>query len=156
MKATPPPRSPEGCSWPEQRVAQGRGADLGGAAGNPSGSGHGAPRVEARPVRRSQRPRGRGRRAADCGEKGVVIPCHGALGIGSVPFLDFCILVCKMEPMICCLEVAENRGFRVGKTWVRVQTPPFTHCYMDIRGSVLRLSSSVKGRYCSCFTTHFC
>lgn len=57
------------------------------------------------------------------GGKEVLLP---ALERCVVSFLVLSFLVCKMEPLICCLEVVRT-VFRVRKTWVRFQTLPFTH-----------------------------
>lgn len=76
---TPLPRAPGGRSGPAQQAARGKVAGPGGAAGNPSGSGCGAPRTEARPARRSHRPGGRGRRAGNWGERGGGILNPGSL-----------------------------------------------------------------------------
>lgn len=59
------PRAPGGRSGPAQQATRDKGAGPDGAAGNPSGSRCGAPRAEARPARRSQRPGDRGRRAGN-------------------------------------------------------------------------------------------
>ena len=85
----------------------------------------------------------------------AVIPC---LGFGSVPVLDLSFLFCKMGPLICCLEVVENRAFRVRKTWFRVRNPTTTsHRVAWTFTEVLRhsVSLSVKRRFCSYFSRHF-
>lgn len=63
----------------------------------------------------------------------LVAPCPVEPRIGSGSVLNLDCLVCKMGLLICSLEVMKSAGFRISKTWVRLQALSFSHrVYMNL------------------------